>query len=175
MHPDARGHKELKKLNELKKSVILEFHKEGFGLYKEALFMHVPILKKLKGFKIILIKRNPYDVLSSYTRTGTEKNFIRYGKRYLKAYPYLKANFNVIEVLYEDLIADAEGTLRDLCEQLEIRFDKEMLNYYKVDRDYEVNHYSDYQAKKPIFKSARIGMPTKKEIKLCERLKWLRN
>lgn len=60
-----------------------------------------------------------------------------------------------LEIRYEDLIRDPEHILRKVCEFLNIRFDKNMLNFYKQGESIGGSHESSYdQVRKPIYSSS---------------------
>lgn len=87
--------------------------------------------------KIIILKRNPINVLYSIIKTWEVKNLydlIQFKRDLLEA-PFLlqrfveenKGNTNVIEITYEELVDDSEFTLKKVCSWLDLTFDSEQL------------------------------------------------
>ena len=91
--------------------------------------------------KVIVLKRNPLDVLKSIISTWDVENFPQlsfYSRDILKA-PFLmqqfieknKTNDNVREVLYENLTKSPEDEIAKLYKWLDIEFDSSVLDYKK--------------------------------------------
>ena len=87
----------------------------------------------LKKVTNILFIRNPKEIIYSYHKViphpniddiGIEKQFLLYN--HLK-----KTNNNVIILDSKDLLLEPEKTLRVLCDQIKIPFDKKMLKWEK--------------------------------------------
>ncbi|HFD79972.1 MAG TPA: glycosyltransferase, partial [Gammaproteobacteria bacterium] len=97
------------------------------------------LAKTFPKAKFVLLLRNPVAVMSSMLRTwfGNDTRTLRAHRHYrdltegvrllAEAIPLLGER--AICVHYEDLIADAEHTVRTVCAHLGIRFSAEMLNY----------------------------------------------
>jgi len=159
---------------------------------KDAMAMHVNYLARLedllgKDFYFILIKRNPYDSLISYAKTNTVRNFDLFANKFVPAYKWIKKHNwhdgRYMEVKYEALVAKPGKTLRSICEFVKIPFDKQMVEYHKKTggrKKIMVNHHSDHQAKKPLFKGSvnqfdsyckKHGFkPTKGQLAYCSAL-----
>ncbi|KZX84978.1 hypothetical protein A3715_03980 [Oleiphilus sp. HI0009] len=86
---------------------------------------------------IVHIKRDPRDVLASKKKADWSKSrpssmHIAAGYAQEKAFQSFKMRSgfkNIVEVVYEDLISDPESVLREVCAQMEITFERRMLNF----------------------------------------------
>lgn len=129
-------------------------------LGKEPRIMTIDGLQKIRNvfgndFYLICINRNPYDVLISYAKTGTEANFDVLSKDFILGYKKFKESAwsNGVEIRYEDLVKKPQETLQSICDFIHLEFDVRMLRHSEFQHQ-KVDHYSDRQAQKPLFKSS---------------------
>jgi hypothetical protein len=91
--------------------------------------------------KFLFMQRHPYDVILSnfFQNYAPTKAFIHFGSldesanmyyKTINLWNVLKQNLgeNLKEVRYEDLTTDAESTMKEVCEFLNIEFHESMLN-----------------------------------------------
>lgn len=87
--------------------------------------------------KIIILKRNPEDVLKSIIKTwnvGTLKKLGDYSRDLLEAPKLMQlflinnsGNKNVIAIKYEDLLINKESEIRRMCEFIDVKFKDDFL------------------------------------------------
>lgn len=88
--------------------------------------------------KFINVLRDPRAVVNSLVRSNVHSSNVYYGaKRWLNdvnAGRQLKAAYpdDVLDVRYEDLVADTETVLRNICDFLGLPFDAAMLDYHRT-------------------------------------------
>ena len=118
------------------------------------------ICSLVKSPRIINIKRNPEDILSSYLKSLKRKitilNFCPNVDRYVQGLIWLEQNFSQVryhELTYESLIKNPEIELKQICEFLGLSYDPIMVEYYKYDHE-RSGAYSDKMAMRPIFNSS---------------------
>ncbi len=121
------------------------------------------IALSLPGAKVIHCRRNPLDTCvscwtknfndaHSYNRSLTDLG------RYYQGYHRLMAHWRkvlpiqILDLDYEDVIADLESTARRIVDFLELPWDLRCLEYYKVDR--AVRTVSNWQVRQPIYSSS---------------------
>jgi len=98
--------------------------------------MHV---RKIRGISklfpdshFVVMVRNPLDVIASqYKRHGDIHKAIRRCKEDYDAIANVKNMGHVHIVRYEDLIADTEGVVKDVCGRVGLLFDAEMLSFHE--------------------------------------------
>lgn len=80
--------------------------------------------------KIVVCLRNPLDVTSSLVRRGytLDAAIDRYARDNMA---WLNSGQQVIVFRYEDLIANATAALEQLCRQLDLPFEENMLRYHE--------------------------------------------
>jgi hypothetical protein len=143
-----------------------------------------------ENYYYIHIKRHPYDTLISYAKTKWDIEYVgstvaalfqNNAKNFIEGYRYLRKNKppNYYEVSYESLVREPEKTIIKVCRFLDLDFDDAMLKHHKQ-KHMVVDHYSDRQASKPIFKgslsqyrrflSGTEWRPNEKVIKLCDKM-----
>lgn len=195
-HPQIAGDRELfwpktpnptKTLEDSYKRVV----KSGQRfLIKDAMVMHIDYITKLRAllgedFYFILIKRNPYDSLISYAKTDTVHNFDLYAPKFIKAYKFIRDHnwhgSKYMEVSYEDLVANPEKSMRNICQFVRIPFKEDMLHHHKLTdtrRKFMIDHHSEHTATKPLFSSSvgqyekyieKTGFkPSPKQLEYCK-------
>jgi len=127
-------------------------------------FTHIGLIKlSLPNAKIIHCERNPLDVcFSCYKTNFTEGNNFSYSLEelghfymlYEKQMDYYKKIFNqqILNVKYEDVVADTEKETKKILDYLELDFEKNCLEFFKNKRP--IQTASLVQARKPVFKSS---------------------
>lgn len=89
--------------------------------------------------KYIFINRDYRDQYLSLKNAGIEmQNVVVSAKRWVKAYTnFLKVsenkNSNFYDLRYEDLVTEPEKKLQEICEFLNISYDKKMLEFYNIE------------------------------------------
>lgn len=108
-------------------------------------------------FRLISIHRHPADVYSSWVRSGKfrsdEKFFQRY-RRVLDGTQFARERLRdqLLEVGYEDLVADPERVLRSVTDFIGCEFDARMLSWHEDDHDLLPNKsYSERRATQKLF------------------------
>lgn len=104
-------------------------------------FMYVPAIKSLfPNARIVSIVRDPRDIHLSlehvpWSRGNTLNHAVQWrGYRSMAQHFTVLYGDSFIEVRYEDLIVDPEGTVRQVCERLGLRFEPDMLERYQEAR-----------------------------------------
>lgn len=140
------------------------------------------VVEKIPESKIILIQRDVVsNVISSallnnrqLTNVGLLKNTLSYRehRKIEKKYQNLK---NVYVVKYEDLKKNPESVIKDLCNWLDIRYDKEMLQVvYRPNTSYKKNkeqYYSKPTIRKVKFYSFWLSLIPLKVIRWIKIIK----
>lgn len=118
----------------------------------------------LPGARIIHITRNPLDTcFSCYSLMFAGEIGFAYDMgemgRYYKAYEALMAHWRkvlpegaILDVQYEDVVADLEGQARRLIAYCGLDWDERCLSFHKTDR--AVSTASLYQVRQPLYASA---------------------
>jgi tetratricopeptide (TPR) repeat protein len=139
------------------------------------------ILAALPQARVVIVRRDPLEnclacyrqflANNEYTRTFADlasywRDFDRATKHWLAAYPG-----RVYENVYEDLVADPEGKIRELLDFCGLPFEQSCIDFHKTERD--VHTPSATQVRQPIRKDTarapRYGAlldPLRKELGL---------
>ena len=127
---------------------------------------HIRVL--LPGSKVIVMIRDPRDVVLSNFFQNYEINAAMYWildlqtcagfyadvmGRYLRIRDSMKAS--ILEVRYEKLVGDLEGTTRHIADFLEIPWDENMLNFFLHARGRDIKTPSASQVVQPIYTTSR--------------------
>ena len=127
-------------------------------------FINIGLIKlSLPNARIIHCERNPLDTcFSCYKTFFTEGNHYCYSLEelgsfyilYKKQMNYYKKVFNqqILNIKYEDVVADTEKETKKILNYLELGFEENCLEFYKNKRN--IRTASLVQARKPIFKSS---------------------
>lgn len=128
-------------------------------------FLHIGLIHRaLPGARIIHVRRNAIDTcISCYNLTFAGPIDFAYDLgelgRYYRAYEFLMAHWRsvlpegaMLEVQYEDIVADLEGQARRLTDFCGLTWDERCLSFHKTKR--AVNTASVAQVRKPIYKTA---------------------
>ena len=127
-------------------------------------FINIGLIKlSLPNARIIHCERNPLDTcFSCYKTFFTEGNHYCYSLEelgsfyilYKKQMNYYKKVFNqqILNIKYEDVVADTEKETKKILNYLELGFEKNCLEFYKNKRN--IRTASLVQVRKPIFKSS---------------------
>ena len=107
--------------------------------------------------------RDGRDVLSSQLNTGSfNKTPVDVGRGWTNVHKKFRAlvddpRVRAYEVCYERLVCKPEGEVRQICEFLEVSFDKDILSYYRKDLTiYKASHLSMDRIRKPV-DTSKIG------------------
>ncbi len=146
-------HVGVKILRDLEDMVLFERY------LKPCYFIHI-----IRDVRDILTSQNRQDITTTNMRVRLSNwiNFIENIK-----YKY-KSNDNYLEIRYEDLIYDTENVLKNICNFVELKFDKSMINYHSYPHAFYRHcdfHLSYEDSKKPIHKKS-IGQYKKNFNKL---------
>jgi protein-tyrosine sulfotransferase len=124
--------------------------------------------------KYIFLLRDGRDVVASYKKGGEylgdlidPNNAATHWLESIAKYDWIKEKVNVLLVKYEDLVADPESKLKEVCDHLNVEFSKTLLDFYRIDLNnplYLEPQHSNLN--KPVFKSS-IGN-FKKELNGAE-------
>lgn len=109
-------------------------------------FMYVPAIKSLvPNAHIVSIVRDPRDIHLSLDRVPWSRgNALNHAIQW-RGYRSMAQHFaelydkTFVEVRYEDLIGNPQGTLEQLCQRLELAFEPEMLDLYQNSRLFDPN------------------------------------
>ena len=127
-------------------------------------FINIGLIKlSLPNARIIHCERNPLDTcFSCYKTFFTQGNHYCYSLEelgsfyilYKKQMNYYKKVFNqqILNIKYEDVVADTEKETKKILNYLELGFEENCLEFYKNKRN--IRTASLVQARKPIFKSS---------------------
>ena len=127
-------------------------------------FVNIGLIKlSLPNARIIHCERNPLDTcFSCYKTFFTEGNHYSYSLEdlgsfyilYKKQMNYYKKVFNqqILNIKYEDVVADSEKETKKILNYLELGFEENCLEFYKNKR--HIRTASLVQVRKPIFKSS---------------------
>ena len=127
-------------------------------------FINIGLIKlSLPNARIIHCERNSLDTcFSCYKTFFTEGNHYCYSLEelgsfyilYKKQMNYYKKVFNqqILNIKYEDVVADTEKETKKILNYLELGFEENCLEFYKNKRN--IRTASLVQARKPIFKSS---------------------
>lgn len=171
---------------------------------KEPRFITLECMKSLRAMfgddlYLINIVRNPWDTLISYAKTKTAFNFRPFAEGFMRAHIELakrKWPTKYYVIRYEDIIADPERSMRELCEFLDLEFHQDMLQHHTKKHIWSPppkvipeaakaafktgEHHSAAMAKKPIFASSvnqfnefceKTGWkPTAEQVGVCCRM-----
>ncbi|MBD3249363.1 hypothetical protein GF336_04935 [Candidatus Woesearchaeota archaeon] len=126
-----------------------------FVRYGKLLKRHYP------DSKFIHIIRDPRAVVSSLIESNVHKSNVLYGSRRwvndVRKGIVLKERHpeDVLEIKYEHLVSNPKKELEKICKFLEIKFDENMLKYYKSKKEYR-EYYSRIHSKlsKPVDKKS---------------------
>lgn len=140
----------LKEAKTRKESVFLE--KTPKHIY------HVNRIQEDYDPDFIFCIRNGYDVIASLEKRYND--FDKAYDRYIKdTQETIKHESKGLIVKYEDLIEDPSSTLKDICTHIRLPYEKNMLNYHKMDLPTWTDVIDDphaimrfQQVKKPIYK-----------------------
>lgn len=114
------------------------------------------ILDVLPQSKIVILIRDPLDVLASIYQRWKPKNPLemnRFGRDLLIA-PFRlqyflttnKNNQNIICLKYEDLVSNTPKSIKKICKWLNIEFTRSMLEYRATKVELGDNKFTDHQA-----------------------------
>ncbi len=100
------------------------------------------ILSFFPSAKVIHIIRDPRDVALSFKKVPWGTNDVFSVARIWNKYMSIADNFKdkILEIRYEDLIANPESILRNVCDFIEERFEKQMLNFHSYSKKYMVQN-----------------------------------
>jgi tetratricopeptide (TPR) repeat protein len=124
----------------------------------------VPLIARMfPGCKIIHCVRDPQDCclsnyMQSFARPHPQTNELYWLGRYYRDYERMMDAWrslslpNMMDLHYEQTVADPEGQSRRVAEFLGVDWSERMLNYHKSDRS--VRTASREQVRKPIYKSS---------------------
>lgn len=117
--------------------------------------------------KVIVMLRDPRDVVvSCFTHTFIHGNLLQhtttlddaadYYDYYMKSYLHFKEHLHLsmLEIRYEDVVADVEQSARKLLEFIGLTWDENVLRYYEKDNQRQVATPSYGQVVKPIYQSS---------------------
>lgn len=136
----------LKSLSEAEIRSALDRHvsentKPNVEYYCEKTPSHVfhskEIIRMFPDAKLVFIVRDPRDVIASFKRrevpvARATRRWENANKAILSATRTLNAHY----VKFEELVADPQAALIPLCKFLGIEFERDMLDYWKDDRDW---------------------------------------
>ena len=117
----------------------------------------------MPGAKVIHCRRNPLDTcISCWTKNFNEAHAYNRSLtdlgRYYQGYHRLMAHWRevlpleILDVDYEDTIADLEGTARRIVSFIGLEWDPRCLEYYKSER--AVRTVSNWQVRQPIYSTS---------------------
>lgn len=124
----------------------------------------VPLIARMfPGCRIIHCVRDPQDCclsnyMQSFARPHPQTNDLYWLGRYHRDYERMMDAWrslslpNMMDLQYEDTVADPEGQSRRVAEFLGVQWTEDMLNYHQSDRS--VRTASREQVRKPIYKSS---------------------
>ncbi|WP_146002840.1 tetratricopeptide repeat-containing sulfotransferase family protein [Telmatospirillum siberiense] len=128
-------------------------------------FQRIGIIRKaLPGARIIHVRRDPVDTcLSCFSKLFTDKQLFAYDLaelgRYWRAYDRLMSHWRrvlppgvMLEVRYEDMVADMEGQARRLLAHCGLAWDARCLAFHRTDR--VVRTASVTQVRQPLYRTA---------------------
>jgi hypothetical protein len=113
-------------------------HKLRFGDKTPTYFAIVPQLAQLyPGAKFIYMMRDGRDVAISRLRLDWDRYYERNFEwaaavRCRQAYSTTPYSPLILDVRYEDLVTNTEGSIRKICEFLDEKFEPQMLDFHKV-------------------------------------------
>jgi hypothetical protein len=113
---------------------------------------------------LIVIKRRAYDVLTSYIKSrdyplfngmNMASIFVNDSSSFILGYKALEAikSLNILEIRYEHLVRKPKDTTQKVCDFLGVPLSQSMFRHSEKPH-VMIEHYSDRQAAKPIFKSS---------------------
>ena len=118
----------------------------------------------LPNARIILCRRDPFDTcFSCYSRLFTARQGFTYDLsdlgRYFRAHEALMAHWRrvlpadrFLEVVYEDVVADLEGSARNIVAFCGLDWSEDCLNFHELKRP--VRTASMFQVRKPLYSSS---------------------
>ena len=116
-----------------------------------------PILEHFPDIKLVHITRDPRDVCLSMIRARFgPKNYFAAAtawNKYLSKMTDLKersTNRKIIEIRYEDLLADPESVLKILCTEIGVDYSDSMQDYYNDQHPYNTDATNLENLRKPL-------------------------
>lgn len=151
-------------------------HLEVWGDKTPAYLAHIPLLHRtFPSARFIHLVRDPRDRSLSVRRTWG-KDILRAADRWetnvmeARQFGENHDEVNLLEIRYEDLLEDPEGTLRTVCDYLSVRFEEEMLTL-----DSPSEEYGDASGTSEIVQGNtgkfRFGL-TDDEVRRLEEIAW---
>ncbi len=146
------------KINRLHgKALAVESNQNSWGLKDPLLTNHLPELAKFfPESKYILIVRDGRGVVNSYIENqwGLGTNVFTGSLRWVKEINQqtdFMSHFseNAMTLRYEDLIENLPVILPKICDFIGIKFESNMLNYYKNNADFNLNKENRHTNKAP--------------------------
>ena len=123
-------------------------------------FLHIGLIRRMfPAARIIHARRNPADcLLSCFFQNFTSGQEYTFNadhlgrfwddyERFMGAVPV-----KVLDVVYEDMVADLEGQARRILDFLGLAWDRKVLEYYKSRR--AVTSASKWQVRRPVYSSS---------------------
>ena len=113
---------------------------------------------------LIVIKRRAYDILVSYIKSrnyplfngmNMASIFVNDSSGFILGYKALDAmkSLNMLEMKYESLVEEPVSTMRGVCNFIGVPVSQSMFRHSEKPH-VMIEHYSDRQAAKPLFKSS---------------------
>lgn len=135
----------------------IESNQNNWGLKDPLLTNHLPELAEFfPESKFILIVRDGRGVVNSYieNRWGLGTNVYTGSLRWIKEINQqtefvTRLSANSMTIRYEDLIEDLPTILPKICNFIGIKFETNMLNYYKKNADFNLNKENRHTNKAP--------------------------
>jgi LPS sulfotransferase NodH len=128
------------------------------------------ISRMMPQAKYIHIIRDPRAVACSYVKAAQVNDAINESTYELAANRWLasikavqkfkrgKLGANLIEIKYEDLVLDAEATLKRICDFTNLKFSTHMLSHDKLNMNLgDVEHYQHHEHSKKALDASRIS------------------
>ena len=114
------------------------------------IFSHAHIVHIIRDPRDVVLSLNKVDFSSDFTTL----NALKYKNRLMKGKKSGEMLFgeNYTEVYYEDLLIKPEKTVKNLCDDLHIPFEKQMLEYYSESDDIVMDEEKEWKknVNKPI-------------------------
>jgi tetratricopeptide (TPR) repeat protein len=139
--------------------------RDGFVTDKQPYnYYYVPLIARLfPGCTIIHCSRDPQDTclsnfFQSFSRPHPQTHDLEWLGRYYRDYQRLMdawralPDLNIIEMPYEDLVADPRGLLSPVLDRIGLPWDDAILNFHESDR--AVRTSSRDQVRRPLYKSS---------------------
>ncbi len=169
--PDA----EVARFGEIYTRAVKKHHGTGRVIDKAMMTLHVAGLVRLAlpQARIILVRRDPRDIGLSMYKNVFPPGSYRYSYdlthlgRFIRMYEDMAAFWReqvpglLIEVQYEELVADPHGEMRRLTDQLGLSWSDDLTDVQKSAA--KVRTLSVYQARQPIYKSSARAWEKYKE------------